>query len=678
MLNEELILEALGSVGDDLTEETRQALFPVKAAKKHGHTTWKMLLAAAVFISLLSVTAFATGWFGMSSRLAPTENPYNGEEALRFSVNDYAGTPTAEASREWTEYKDQYVSTHAFTNDNSFLDSLDEPEKSYSAIYGAFDREMLDRLLVISESSGIKLHTGMYGAPDYGDGLCALGVDDFIRGEADRSFKYIFEDGSFTVESYMTAEDTEILFTLIRGAKGVMENGYFILNSAQVFDEWEYVTESGISVNIAVNAWNELTKTVPVFILCDAGDYLVTIQTECPNKENIRAEAEKLAERFDYAALSGGEPDMSILEAPEPAQPHPVKPKEGLMTVKEFFETDEYKASAAFQRAFSDYYCAEVYKNENLVGAYADFYYGAFPAKDDKVNEILADVLAEFPGLAVPGEALGLFSNCPIEADKIRSFCWCSLAGSPPPVFVYEPVSTEEIFRMLGMESFAGEQTYTATAYDTGSFWLACGAQEYSIYYIPKGSFFPALRFALDENGEAWAYETACGEQVSAALGGTFQKPVMAYNYALYETDTAYVFLEFSEELGADGMEKLLDSIDFTKFNNQKPWAAERKIVPKYIDYAPLTIMKSNFRSSDEFLISMADTEAGFWTYDALMGKDTEGIAWEISGSNSVTLTDNGDGSCTLVTHGDTREAIKLTAKRGKDSFTVVIICENR
>lgn len=677
MLNEELLLVALGDVGDDIIEETRQALYPVQS-RAHSRTVWKLLLAAAVILSTLTVTAYAAGWFGLSSRLTPTEAPSVGEKALRFSVNDYAGTPTAEASREWTEYSSSYVNTHSLSNDSSFIDSLSEPEQSYCQIYGAFDREMLDTLLSISDRYGVRLHTRLYAAPDYADGLCALGISDFICGEAGRSFKYIFEDGSFSVESYMLIDDTEIRFTLLRGAKGVLENGYFLLNGSELFDEWEYVNRSGTSVNIAVNRWNELTKTVPVFLLCDAGDWLITVQAECLNAEDIRAEAEKLAERFDFAALSGGKPDMSFLEKPIPAPPRQVKPKEGLMTVREFFDTDEYKASVAFQRAFSDYYCAEIYHNEALVGKYMDFYYGAFPAEDGNVNDILADILAEYPDLTVPGEALGVFSGCPIEADRIRSFCSYSGDGSPVPTYVYEPFNASEISTMLGMETFTGEGEFTAVAYDTGAFFLASQTPQYSLSYIPKGSFFPALRFALDENGESWAYETACGEQVSIARGGTFQKSLMAYNYALYETDTAYTFLEFPESTDAVQMEALLDSIDFTKLDRQQPWGSRQKLTPRYIDYAPLTIMRSNFWSRELLLIPNAEQESVFWTYDALMGKDTAGITWELSDSSHVTLTDHGDGHCTLVTHGSTREAVELTARRGDEHFTVVIDCENR
>lgn len=672
-MNSKILALALDAMDDSYLEDARIALGYTIGKNKGHKSVWRTVFLAAVISALFCATAYATGWFGLASRLSSTTDIYHGESAMFFSVDDYAGTPTAEAGREWKEFRDEYAAEHTFTN-SPFHETLNEPEKSYSMIYGAHDQEMLDKLIEISQRHGVKLHTKIYPALNYEDGLTALGISDFIRGDADRSFKYIFEDGSFTVESYIHLEDMDVIFSLMRCQKGTLNNGFYVFNGTEIYDEWEYISKSGNSVVIAVNDWNKLTTTVPIFFLYDAGDYLVTVRTECPNGENIRANAEELAERFDFDALTGGELNMSILDvqSSEPAQARPVKPKTGLMTVSEFFDTDEYKASVAFQREFSEYYNTEVCTGI-VPGLYDSFFYGAYPAKDERVNEILERVLLDYPGLTVPSEAYGLIYMVPIEADRLRSYA--SYTSGAIPAYVYEPVSMEDLFNTTGMHPFTAEADYSAVAHDTGAFWLA--NDQFQLSYIPKGSFFPTVRFALDENGKTWAYETACGEQVSIALGGEYEYPVWAYNYALYETESAYVLIEFPDKWSVAQMEDMLDGIDFTKFNSPKPWSPERKIIPRYIPYEPLTIMRENWYTKDEYLISFAETERSFFTYEALAGADTEGITWSIDGSENITLKDNGDGSCTIVTHGTEQEVLRLTASRGNDSFSVVIICEN-
>lgn len=90
------------------------------------------------------------------------------------------------------------------------------------------------------------------------------------------------------------------------------------------------------------------------------------------------------------------------------------------------------------------------------------------------------------------------------------------------------------------------------------------------------------------------------------------------------------------------------------------------------------TARKFGSYCKDEYLMPQAETEYVFYTNEALNGDDTKGITWSVEGNDNVTLTDNGNGSCTLVYHGSERVAIKLTASCGADNFNTVIICEGR
>ena len=140
---------------------------------------------------------------------------------------------------------------------------------------------------------------------------------------------YFYEDGSFKSESSLDEDGKELRFTLIRGAKGALDPSALYVRDSEAYDEWQYETDSGITVNIALDHWNELTGTVPVLVFCDTEDYIITVAGECRNIEDIRESAESFAGRFDYAALSGGETDPAAFDVPapsEPAQRWPIRP----------------------------------------------------------------------------------------------------------------------------------------------------------------------------------------------------------------------------------------------------------------------------------------------------------------------------------------------------------------
>lgn len=675
MLNDEYILTALGGVSDSLIEEAGAAM-KYGPAKERTHAPWRTLLIAAVIVSLLGITAYAAGWFGLSSRLTQVSFG-DGEERAVMSMNAYSGTPEAEAHAKWQEFCREYTAGRSFSNDGRFVDSLGEPEKSYAQIYGAFDRTMLDKLAALSDSFGIRLHEHCASAGGYDAALKALGITDFIRGEAGRSIMYFYEDGSFKSESSLDEDGQELRFTLIRGAKGALDPSALYVRDGEAYDEWQYETDSGITVNIALDRWNELTDTVPVLVFCDTEDYIVTVAGECRNLEDIRESAESFAGRFDYAALSGGETDPAAFAAPAPSEPSAVKPKAGLMSVRDFFDTDEYKASAQFRRAYSEAQDAKD-TGEFVRGMYEYRYFGAFPASDGEINEILRGVTEKYPALAVPGEADALLCGCPAEAERITGANSIRSGGAFPSL-VYENATADELTKLLGVKPFCeelrgGEAEVTAVKYDTGAF--ACALRSGWLYYIPKGTLFPLLR-SVDGVGEAWAYESLCGEQVSIALGSEMEYPLLRYDYVLYETETAYVFMELEGGSGAAEIEKTVDSVDFTVFGSVEPWSAAERITPRYRYYAPLTIMKETWYSAEQFMIAQRGREYRFFTYAALSGQDAGGIVWTVAGSDNVTLTDNGDGTCTLVYGGTGPEAVRLTAGRGGESFTVVVECRN-
>ena len=106
-------------------------------------------------------------------------------------------------------------------------------------------------------------------------------------------------------------------------------------------------------------------------------------------------------------------------------------------------------------------------------------------------------------------------------------------------------------------------------AWDTGA-WQALivyGSTSYELCYVPKGSFCPTVRAFLHPGAESWAYETACGEQVSLTVDGEMEYPRFTTPLGLYETDTAYVLLQFPGMCSGADLQLFADNIDFTKFS---------------------------------------------------------------------------------------------------------------
>jgi len=131
-------------------------------------------------------------------------------------------------------------------------------------------------------------------------------------------------------------------------------------------------------------------------------------------------------------------------------------------------------------------------------------------------------------------------------------------------------VTEEEYFEALGMEKFTTESRALSLAkYDNGAFIFEgfLGHGSYTLHYMPKGCFYPLLRYFLTTDDTSWAYDTACGEQVFISNGGETQYPVPGMRSILYETDNAYVVVTVSGGKGeAYLLEMIADDIDFTVF----------------------------------------------------------------------------------------------------------------
>lgn len=569
-MKQQRILDMLGYIDERYILEaapaarTRQARSPSKA----GRT----LLIAAVIVSLfaaLCAVAYATGWFGLAQRITEPEEPTSvsliiGEETPvegYISMNGIAGSPEAQAHAEWVAFRNEYVSQHSFSNDTdlSWLGG-DELMESYYMIYAAYDQAMLDKLLEISEKYDVKLHSQMYAPPTDAKFYKVSGCEPFVLSDNSLSPIYLYEDGSYKFEGYVSAGEQEQVLSFIRGRMGVLDPSLTMVYDSGDYEEWQYINASGDELNLA---WNNNPNAIsgehPMFIFCEKGEYIFTVFASAQSKE----QAELLADQFDFdtAAKGGDDLDLDSVINVEAAQ---ARPKEGLMTMTDWLATDEYKASAEFYTLVCEYAGTLPENSSYVKGTMLFSYKNSFAVADETILSIRDQVMEQYPDLVYPLNNTSVIGN-EIIPDGDMSYG----GGVALSERERESCTDEEMYELFGAGKFCNEGSiFRVIAYDNGAAFCDISAfhSGYGVHYIPKGAFYPLIQPVVNPELEGWAYDSACGEQVYIVPGGPIDYPVLSYSSILYETDKAYVIVEVSGPGDTGFLQLAADDIDFTMF----------------------------------------------------------------------------------------------------------------
>ncbi len=557
-IDERYILEAAPALRD------RRSSMPRKA----GRT----LLIAAVIVSLfaaLCAVAYAAGWFGLAQRITEPAEPTSvsliiGEETPvegYISMNGIAGSPEAQAHAEWVAFHNEYVSQHSFSNDTdlSWLGG-DELMESYYMIYAAYDQAMLDKLLEISEKYNVKLHSQMYAPPTDAKFYKVSGCEPFVLSDNSLSPMYLYEDGSYKFEGYVTAGEQEHVLSFIRGRKGVLDPSLTTVYDSSDYEEWQYVNASGDELNLAWNTVpSQVTGDCGLFIFCEKGDYIFTVFASAGSKE----QAELLADQFDFDTAAKGleNLDLDSVINVEAAQ---AKPKEGLMTMADWLATDEYKASAEFYTLVCEYAGTLPENSSYVKGTMLFSYKNSFAVADETILSIRDQVMEQYPDLVYPINNTSVIGN-EIIPDGDMSYG----GGVALSERERKSCTDEEMYELFGAGKFCTEGSiFRVIAYDNGAAFCDISAfrSGYGVHYIPKGAFYPLIQPVVNPELEGWAYDSACGEQVYIVPGGPKNYPVLSYSSILYETDNAYVIVEVSDPGDTGFLQMAADDIDFTMF----------------------------------------------------------------------------------------------------------------
>ena len=580
----EQILRALNTAEARNVEDAGRALGYYPARKARGtRKTIRVLLLAAAFALLFGATAYALGWFGLSSRLTEAEDtsPFAAETPVQgkqtetalpvthyLSFNDYAGTPAAKAHAEWNVFWWDYVGSHSFDNaaESEWKQQLDAEMSAIADIYGCGNAAMLDKLLEIRDRYGVHLHTASVFPGNDERFFELTGLKPFFLGEGEIQVQYLYEDGSFKAEGQAALEGLGYPFTLVRGAKGALDPAANREDRAEDYEEWGVSNDRGQTVGIALGP-EPVSGEEPGMRFCylfyDSPEYLVTVMGSVPAGEKAKAYAEELADRFDFALLASGKTDLSPVTQ---AKPREVKPKEGLMTLADWVATDEYKASSEFRSAV----CAWADGLDEYKGNYRGLsiynYYGSFPPRIPELRTAAEEIEANY-GLEMPHDVRAVLAGSEVDPSRVTPDL--GYRSEKEDTTSLPVLSEEECWALLGVEPFtAAGKPFHMFRYDTGAFFCNLNLSGYTcdVHYIPKGTFYPLFRFVLHPDLTGWAYDTACGEQVYLVHGGDMEYPHAGIPYVLYESDLGYVIVEIYSNDDAYTLQAVADDIDFTKF----------------------------------------------------------------------------------------------------------------
>lgn len=588
MLNSNMLLDAMSGIRAEYVAQAQTALGYISLKEKSRHRNiWRTILIAAIIAALLIGSAYAFNWFGLSSRLTPTEDPYGpltGTEPPSeltqkapsaggwLATNGASGSAEARASMEWSRIQWELTRSMELNDEriNTWWASLTQYAQE-AQIYNCFDQQMLDRLLEISDEYGLSLHSERTHPMTMELFRKAAGIDQFLLSEnAYFSCMYLYEDGSFRGEGQLELDGKAVIYSLNRSMPGVLAPYGDYIADPSAYQEWQTEIE-GHALNLAVTE-SEYGSSGYVFM--QNGRYFVTISFTTSGAKDApvmleRDEVERLAACFDYSVLCTGQPDLSVINGLTAVE---VKPKEGLFTIEDFLNTPEYLAGSAFQHAYCDWNDRQEHLGGFVKGQYMQFHYAPFPTGVDELDELLASLQQQY-GLKMPTDAVYILGSKYIPAERMMGFnAYCTEPGERPEDIELGEASEEDYWCMMGMDSFLlSEESYpfALAKWDNGAWQGAFiyGSTSFELAYIPKGCFCPILRESLHPDAAGWAYDTVCGEQVYICLDGERVYPRFPRPVVLYETDSAYIVLSYDGSADGAKMQLFADSVDFSAFN---------------------------------------------------------------------------------------------------------------
>ena len=221
---------------------------------------WVGMLAAAMMVVVLAGTAFATEFFGLgnlrvtdpfTATTAPTQEPVT-EAAVQDSIalQGLPESPEFLATAEWMDFLAGYDQERTILN--ALGNTATGLEETYG-LYFVYTQEMADALEEIIARHGLKLHSSI----EFFDSAEKLykrsGTGAFLGSTPMNG--YIYEDGSFLFSASSTvAKGHTFAYEFNRHVKGTFSEVTLNIGNAESYEQWEYETASGVTVQLFMGA----------------------------------------------------------------------------------------------------------------------------------------------------------------------------------------------------------------------------------------------------------------------------------------------------------------------------------------------------------------------------------------------------------------------------------------
>ncbi len=256
---------------------------------------------AAALLLVLSVTAYATDLFGIMDFIMPDE--YQSGPILEdvapdasnyqpIAISGYASSSEAKASAEWQDFYWEYVMNNEIPNEN--VDGL--PEQA--GYYGAYNREMYDKLLEIADKYGLELVENIESGSRAGHLLDGGNIS-----------YYAYANGNFKEEGDFTASDgVKIGYSLSRHVKGYLSTISLNILDAECWVSWNYTTPAGDTAVVGLSG-DLIAKDGSALgnrglILVDLGDCFVAVLVTEWGEPITETAMTELVQSLDYPRLA--------------------------------------------------------------------------------------------------------------------------------------------------------------------------------------------------------------------------------------------------------------------------------------------------------------------------------------------------------------------------------------